>query len=403
MTAEKANACKPRLFGITSIITMLIMAFTLPIQAQTNGGCEPSILNVPGALYPQICPDLTVKFRINAPNADKVQIQLDKTYQLTKGEDGFWTGTSDPQVPGFHYYSVNIGGLNVNDPGTQAFFGMSRMASAIEVPEKNVDFYLPKKGVPQGALRSKVFFSDVTGEWRRCYVYTPPGYEQNLDQKYPVLYLQHGGGEDERGWANQGNMNFIIDNLIAEGKAKPMIVVMNSGYAVYAGTPFPVQDPNARSTEDMFVAFTDMMIKDVIPMIEKEYRVLSDRENRAMAGLSWGVKQTFETTLPNLDLFSHIGGFSGGLRLQPDQNLTEVFDGVFSDAGAFNSKVKVFFMANGSEEGAGAKMLHNALQDAGINSIYYESPGTAHEWLTWRRCLHQFAPLLFQNNQIIIN
>ncbi len=396
MTIKKAKACKWKKVGSILAIPLLLVVFTITLHAQIDEDCNPSILNVSGAQYPQVCPDLTVKFRINAPEADKVQIQLDKTYELTKGEDGFWTGTSDPQVPGFHYYSVNIGGLNVNDPGTQAFFGMSRMASALEVPEEGVDFYLPKRGVPQGVLRSKVFFSDVTGEWRRCYVYTPPGYEENLDQKYPVLYLQHGGGEDERGWANQGNMNFIMDNLIAEGKAEPMIVVMNSGYAVYAGTEMPVQDPNGRSTEDMFVAFTDMMIKDVIPMIEKEYRVLADRENRAMAGLSWGVKQTFDTALPHLELFSHIGGFSGGMRLGPDSSLDDVYNGVFSDVEDFNSKVKVFFMANGSEEGAGAKMLHDALQEAGINSTYYESPGTAHEWLTWRRCLHEFAPLLFQ-------
>jgi enterochelin esterase-like enzyme len=395
MTAkEKGKTCKWRPFIL--MIPTLLMIFSFTTNAQTNDGCKPSILNVTGAQYPQICPDNTVKFRINAPDADKVQIQLDKRYDLTKDENGFWTGTSDPQVPGFHYYSVVVGGLSVNDPGTQAFFGMSRMASALEVPEKDVDFYLPKKGVPQGALRSKVFFSNVTGQWRRCYVYTPPGYEQNRDQKYPVLYLQHGGGEDERGWANQGNMNFIMDNLIAEGKAKPMIIVMNSGYAIYAGTEMPVQDPNARSTEDMFVAFTDMMIKDVIPMVEKEYRVLANRENRAMAGLSWGVRQTFETVLPNLDKFSHIGGFSGGLRLTPEQKLSDVYNGVFSNADDFNSKVKVFFLANGSEEGNGAQMLHESFKEAGINSVYYQSPGTAHEWLTWRRCLHEFAPLLFQ-------
>lgn len=392
----KVKTSKWKQVGFALILPFLLMVLTLTTTAQSSDDCTPSSLNVMGAQYPQVCADLTVKFRINAPDADKVQIQLDKTYDLIKGDDGFWTGTSDPQVPGFHYYSVVIGGLSANDPGTQAFFGMSRMASAVEVPEVGVDFYLPKKGIPQGALRSKMFFSEVTGEWRRCFVYTPPGYEKNLDQEYPVLYLQHGGGEDERGWATQGNMNFIMDNLIAEGKAKPMIIVMNSGYAVYAGTQMPEQNPNARSTEDMFVAFTDMMIKDVIPMVETEYRAIADRENRAMAGLSWGVKQTFETTLPNLDLFSHIGGFSGGLRLGPDQELSDVFDGVFSDADVFNDKVKVFFMANGSEEGAGAKMLYDALQEAGMNSSYYESPGTAHEWLTWRRCLHEFAPLLFQ-------
>ncbi|HYQ59093.1 MAG TPA: alpha/beta hydrolase-fold protein [Draconibacterium sp.] len=377
------------------LVQFCIVFFTLNSLAQSVTNCEPSGTNIPGAQYPQVCPDQTVQFSINAPGADQVQVQLDKRYNLTKGEDGIWTGSSDPQDLGFHFYSVIIGGLSVNDPGTQAFFGASRMSSAVEVPEPDVDFYKPQIGIPAGALRSKYFFSEVTGEWRHCFVYTPPGYEKNPDEKYPVLYLQHGGGESEYSWAQQGKVNFIMDNLIAEGKAEPMIIVMNSGYAVYAGTPFPVQDPNGRSSDDMFVAFTDMMVKDVLPMIEKEYRVYADREHRAMAGLSWGVKQTFETTLPNLDLFSNIGGFSGGMGFSPDNKLEDVYDGVFSDVDEFNNKVKVFFMANGSKENSGAKMVHETLQEAGINSVYYQSPGTAHEWLTWRRCLREFAPLLF--------
>lgn len=380
---------------LLKLVPFLIIVFTLSSYAQVDDNCEPSVANIPGVQYPQVCSDQTVQFSINAPDADKVQIRLDKSYDLTKGEDGVWTGSSDPQDLGFHFYSVIIGGLSVNDPGTQAFFGASRMASAVEVPEKDVDFYNPQKGVPQGALRSKYFFSEITGEWRHCFVYTPPGYEKNLDKKYPVLYLQHGGGESEYSWARQGRVNFIMDNLIAEGKTEPMLIVMNSGYAVYAGTPFPVQDPNGRSSDDMFVAFTDMMVKDVLPMIEKEYRVYANREHRAMAGLSWGVKQTFETTLPNLDLFSNIGGFSGGMGFSPDNKLEDVYDGVFSDVDEFNNKVKVFFMANGSKENSGAKMVHETLQKAGINSVYYQSPGTAHEWLTWRRCLREFAPLLF--------
>jgi hypothetical protein len=208
----------------------------------------PSVTNIPNAQYPMVNPDRTVTFKVKAPDAKSVQIVLDRPYEMQKGQDGTWELTSSPQVPGFHYYSVQIGGLQVTDASTYSYFGMSRQASAFEVPEEKVDFYLPQKGVPQGALRSRRFYSKVCDEWRRMYVYTPAEYEKNPDKRYPVLYLQHGGGEDERGWPNQGCIGAILDNLIASGKAKPMIVVMNCGYAVYAGNKYPEQQPNARSS-----------------------------------------------------------------------------------------------------------------------------------------------------------
>ena len=356
----------------------------------------PSVTNIPNAQYPMVNPDRTVTFKVKAPDAKSVQIVLDRPYEMQKGQDGTWELTSSPQVPGFHYYSVQIGGLQVTDASTYSYFGMSRQASAFEVPEEKVDFYLPQKGVPQGAVRSRRFYSKVCDEWRRMYVYTPAEYEKNPDKRYPVLYLQHGGGEDERGWPNQGCIGTILDNLIASGKAKSMIVVMNCGYAVYAGNKYPEQQPNARSSVDAFVAFEDMMVKDVIPLVDSTYRTLTDKENRAMAGLSWGGKQTLETTLHHRDLFSYIGSFSGALPIDKDTDTDALYEGAFKDPATFNKDFKFIWLGIGEEEGPNAELLHAALSKKGINSLFYQSPGTAHEWLTWRRCLYQFTPLIFK-------
>jgi len=385
-------------FRLTVFAGMVIMNMmsSSGLYAQKSNESKPFPTNVMGAEFPRIYPDLSTEFKIKAPTAQKLQIILDKPYDMAKDTAGVWTVKTGPLVPGFHYYSLKVGGLAAADASSQSFFGMSRMASGIEVPSANEDFYL-QKNVPQGALRSRYFFSKVTGAYRRMYIYTPPGYEQNPDKRYPVLYLQHGGGEDERGWVFQGNVNIILDNLIAAGKTQPMIIVMNSGYAHFAGTPSPVQDPNGRSTPDFFVAFEDMMLKDVIPLVDATYRTLPDRENRAMAGLSWGSKQTMDLTTGHLDLFSYIGGFSGAGRITSETDFKTVYSGAFANSDDFNKKVKVLFLGIGSVEGPGTKNFHDALTKIGVKSIYYESPGTAHEWLTWRRCLYNFAPLLFKN------
>ena len=377
-------------------LNTLLLLIWPDLQAQIPPESKPSITNVSKSGYPRIMPDRSVIFRIKAPNADTVKIQLDKRYNMVRDTGGYWFVKTDPQVPGFHYYSVIVGGLSAADPASYSFFGMSRMASAIEIPEEGVDFYKPKD-VPQGAIRTRWVFSTVTGEWRKIFIYTPPQYEQDLKQRYPVLYLQHGGGEDQRGWTYQGNLAYIMDNLIAEGKAVPMIIVMNDGYAVYAGDPVPEQVPNQRSVEAAFAGFKDMMLKDIIPFIDKTYRTLPDRENRAMAGLSYGGRQTFDLTLPNLDKFAWLGGFSGGPRISPTDNLKSVYSGVFADAAQFNEKVKLLFIGNGTVEGNSPVETADILRKSGIkNIVVYQSPGTAHEWLTWRRCLHEFAPLLFR-------
>jgi enterochelin esterase-like enzyme len=384
------------------LLSFLLTAAPDEAEGAKRPAAVPAPSNVRGAEYPQIDADLRVTFRIKAPDAQKVEFQLGKRYAAEKGEDGFWTATTDPQVPGFHYYWLVIDGVQVNDPASETFYGTGKETSGIEIPEEGVDYDLPKD-VPHGEIRERWYHSKTTQQWRRVFVYTPPGYDANRELRYPVLYLQHGAGEDERGWSNQGRVNFIMDNLIAEQKAKPMIVVMEQGYARRPGEapPAPGQSPPPRDFSRMFSAFEDVMVNDLIPMVDATYRTVADREHRAMAGLSMGGMQTFQITLKHLDLFAYLGGFSGaggGFRGVPFDPQT-AHNGVMANADEFNKKVRLVWIGIGTAEPQrmyeGVKGYHEALEKAGIKHVYYESPGTSHEWLTWRRSLHEFAPLLF--------
>jgi enterochelin esterase-like enzyme len=372
-------------------------------RAQALADCKPASTNIQGAQFPCVYPDNRVAVRIMAPEAGKVQVRIGTgTYDMVRAADGMWSATVPPQVVGYHYYWLLIDGVMANDPASESFYGVSRQSSGIEIPEVGVDYYMPKD-VPHGEIRSRSYYSDITKSWRRCFVYTPPDYNTNFKARYPVLYLQHGGGEDERGWAVQGKTDMILDNLIAEKKAEPMIIVMDRGYALKPGevvppraapgtTPAPGAATALRNT-----TFAEVFIKELIPMIDRTYRTIPTRENRAMAGLSMGGGQTFQITLANLDKFAYIGGFSGG-----GAGRGGVFDpktaygGVFADAAAFNKKVRLLYMSNGTAEGAGARTSSETFKKAGINSVYFESQGTAHEWLTWRRSLYDFAPRLFR-------
>ncbi len=371
----------------------------------------PAPSNIRGAEYPKVHDDLRVTFRIKAPDAQRVEFKFlgGTAYPAQKDKDGFWTATTKPQVPGFHYYMLVIDGVQVNDPASETFYGGGKETSGIEIPEKGVDYYLPKN-VPHGEIRERWYHSGTTQEWRRIFVYTPPGYDNNRDMRYPVLYLQHGAGEDERGWPNQGRVGFIMDNLLAGRKTRPMLVVMEQGYARRAGEAAPAPAKGKKGPGfnfgKMFSAFEDVMVKDLIPMIDSTYRTLPDREHRAMAGLSMGGMQTFQIGLKHLDLFAYLGGFSGaggGFGGAPF-NAKTAHNGVMADAGEFNKKVRLVWLGIGTAEGRmyeGIKRYHEALEQAGIKHVYYESPGTHHEWLTWRRCLHEFAPLLFVTTQVV--
>lgn len=356
-------------------------------------GTVPNEHNINGADYPRIGQDRRVHFRIYAPEAKKVEISF--RGEMTRGEDGWWTLVSkEPEVVGFHYYQVIIDGVSTADPNGKTFFGMGKWVSGIEIPEGAEGDYYAIKDVPHGQISESWYYSDIRQEWRRCIVYTPAEYDKSPDKRYPVLYLQHGMGENETSWSKQGKMNFIMDNLIAEGKAKPMIVVMDNGNIEVFKT-LPGEDPG-QARARFGAQFPDILVKEIIPHIDSTFRTLTDRDNRAMAGLSWGGLLTFNTTLNNLDKFAYIGGFSGAGSIDLKQ-LDTVYGGVFKDRKAFNDKVHAFFLGIGSEERPErTKNLSDGLKAAGIDNIYYESPGTAHEFLTWRRCLKEFVPRLFQ-------
>jgi enterochelin esterase-like enzyme len=369
------------------LIALLVSVTLLNGTAQAQMAGVPASTNIPGQKYPQILPDNRVMFRVKAPDAHKLQIDLVKKYDMVKDTSGFWTVTTEPVVEGFHYYSLIADGVATTDPSSQTFYGMGRMASGIDIPDPDMAYYQPQN-VPHGQIRSVNYYSDITKAWRRANVYTPPGYDQYTTKRYPVLYLQHGSGEDETGWATQGKMDFILDNLIAAGQATPMLVVMERGYTATGPASMNIN------------VFPEVLVKEVIPMIDKSFRTLTDRDDRAMAGLSMGGFQTFQTTMTNLDKFAYIGGFSGAGRLQPGADVKQLYDGAWSDPEAFNKKMKVVYVSIGTKEPermyTGVNGFHQALEKAGIKHVYYESPGTSHEWQTWRRSLRQYASLIFK-------
>ena len=379
--------------------------------AQTPEEFQPSSTNVWGAEYPRVDPSGRVQIRVKAPDATKVKLNFwsGPKVDMEKQSDGFWAVTTPPLVPGLHYYTLIIDGAEVSDLNTHAFFGGTKEASAVEVPEPGSTYY-SIQDVPHGQVREVWYHSKVTGTWRHALVYLPPNYDTQTTKRFPVLYLQHGAGEDETGWTRQGNANFILDNLIAARTCRPMIVVMAYGYARRAGQPppdltgKPFGSPEMlKAMQDMAAAFEDDVTQVLIPYIDSTFRTLSDRDHRAMAGLSMGGMQTFQITLNHLDLFSYIGGFSGagGMLVLGDRKLDPKTDysGAFADPAAFAKKVHLLWLGVGTKEPermrAGLLRLHNSLQEANIQHVFYESPGTDHEWQTWRRDLKDFAPRLF--------
>ena len=347
---------------------------------------KPASTNQPGKDYPKVNSEGRVMFRIVAPHSKSVGCTFRDSSEFKKGEDGAWYGYTRPLDDGFHYYLLNIDGAEVPDPNSCMFFGAMRWGSAVEIPADDQDFYT-LKNVPQGQLRELYFYSKSTESMRRAFVYTPPGYDQQTDKKYPVLYLQHGWGENEYGWGEQGCAGIIMDNLIAEEKARPFIIVMTYGMTN------EIRMGGLRNFQ--IEPFETVLVKELIPYIDENFRTLADASNRAMAGLSMGGMETKMITLRNLDTFSHIGLFSGG-SISPDD---------IKDMAAFKERNKLVFVSYGSREvsgdrprrGGDPKASVDALKEAGINSHYYLSPDTAHEWLSWRRSLHELAPLLFKH------
>jgi enterochelin esterase family protein len=292
-----------------------------------------------------------------------------------------------------------INGVHVCDPSSETFFGMGREASGIEIPEVGVDI-ADYKDVPHGDVRQIPYFSKATGQWRRAFVYTPPQYEANKKERFPVLYLQHGAGEDETGWSKQGHVQQILDNLIAEGKAKPMIIVMDRGYATLLSPPTTTESTAHLGPMGDFVSgFEIVLTQEIVPFIDQKFRTIPDRDHRALAGLSMGGLQTFTIVARHVDLFGYMGGFSGSAGAFGGFDVNTSNNGLFKDADDCNKKMHVIFIGIGTDEPEfmrkGVIGFHDAITEHGIKSTFYESPGTSHEWLTWRRDLAQFVPLLF--------
>ena len=345
---------------------------------------------VPGNEFPKLDKQRRGYFYLKAPDAKKVVLDIcDKKYEMQSDGKGGWMAVTDPLVVGFHYYFMNIDGVNFIDPATETFFGCNREAGGIEVPEgPEGDYYRPQKGVPAGQVRSIYYWSESSKAWRHAMVYTPAEYEKGK-KKYPVLYLQHGMGEDETGWSKQGHMQHIMDNAIASGEAVPMIVVMESG---------DIKAPMGRGQGmgDYGSSFYPVLLNDLIPYIESNFRVKTDRENRAMAGLSWGGHQTFDVVLNHLDKFAWMGTFSGAIF---NLDVKTAYNGVFTNADEFNKKIHYLYMNSGTEgmdQMFGTEKMVKSLNDMGIKAVYSKSEGTAHEWLTWRRGLKEFIPHLFK-------
>ena len=379
---------------------------------------KPASSNQDNKQYPMVNSERMVRAQISAPDAKEVGLDIGgKIYLMTKDENGVWTGTSAPQDEGFHYYQLNIDGASVPDPGSLYYYGASRWGSGIEIPSADQDFW-QVKNVPQGSMSEVFYWSTYTEKMRRCHVYLPAEYFTNPTKKFPVLYLQHGMGENEYGWAEQGHTAQILDNLIAEKKAVPCIIVMDNGLNANRpgeqggfGGPRPQRPQGAQGAGPrgqrpqgapgqagprrggfggfggFSEGFTNVLFNDIIPMVEKNYRVIADPQHRAYAGLSMGGMQAREITLANPEKFAYVGSFSSG-SWSVDQ---------VKESNGFTKNVKLLFMSGGGKENMGcveaAKKIHDEL---GMNAVGYESPGTAHEWHTWRRSLYQFAQLIFK-------
>jgi enterochelin esterase-like enzyme/lysophospholipase L1-like esterase len=350
---------------------------------------------IPGNEFPKIDNERRAYFRINAPEARKVVVDIcSKKYDMLPDGKGGFMAVTDPLPVGFHYYFMNIDGVNFVDPASETYFGCNRESGGLEVPEgPEGDYYRPQQGIAHGQVRSIYYHSPNSkfGEWRHALVYTPAEYElaKNAKKRYPVLYLQHGMGEGETSWAIQGKMQHIMDNAIAKGEAVPMLVVMESG-----DIKAPFRGGNNQAGRSEYGAsFYPVLLNDLIPYIDANFRTKSDRDNRAMAGLSWGGHQTFDVVLQNLDKFAWLGTFSGAIF---GLDVKTAYDGVFANADEFNKKIHYMYMNWGSDDFIKSGDIVKQLRELGIKVDSSESAGTGHEFLTWRRGLHEFIPHLFK-------
>jgi enterochelin esterase-like enzyme len=381
--------------------------FAIILMLATSWGqSHPASTNIPGAEYPRINADHSVTFRVQAGQAQKIQVSLgfgQSVFDMLQGSDGFWEGTSKPLATGFYYYGISVDGFVANDPGSRTFFAAQKEVSGLEVPGPESEFFAVKD-VPHGTVRAEWYFSKTTGEIRRIFVYTPPGYDQST-ARYPVLYLQHGLGEDEAGWSDQGHENFILDSLIAANKAKPMIIVNENGMTGVNFQPPPPAKPGsgaappARGVARFFMnerypTFDKIICDDLIPFIDGKFRTIPDRDHRALAGLSMGAAQALRIGLNHLNKFASLGAFSPAIAIT---DITKDYDGYLADSAKINQQLRLLWIGIGREDFLHTPVIesHELLKKAGIQHVWVESSG-AHVWTVWREYLADFAPRLFQ-------
>ena len=387
----------------TRIMLAIMLSAAVCAQVAAQGfqkvsfpeGSYSPVTNVNRDSYPRVLSDGSVMFRVVAPQAQNVQVDLCGTkYDMAKSEDGIWTVTTKPQVPGFHYYFLLVDGVSVDDPASQTFYGCGRWSSAIEINETGTEDF-EVRDVPHGEVRTVHYYSKVDESWRPLMIYTPAGYNEG-DQDYPVVYIQHGGGEDHRGWMEQGRTAQIMDNLIAAGKAVPMIVVSSNS--------------NVRSRNGGFGGgyswqgmqnFRSELIENVIPFVEKNYRTKKDRKNRAMCGLSMGGGQSFYIGLRSPEVFANVGVFStgmfGGIQGASNFDLEKEVPGMLTDTKTFNEQFDVFFVSCGEQDPRieYTRNIVKKMQDSGVDVRFNSYPGD-HEWQVWRKSLYEFAQYLFK-------
>jgi enterochelin esterase-like enzyme len=372
---------------ISLLIVFVSLSYVCDAQGNSQVDSRPASSNVRRAEYPQITSDSRAVFKIKAPEAQKIQLDLVKKYDMVKNGEGVWEVTTDPLSEGFHYYSLIIDGVAVCDPASETFYGMGRMASGIEVPFPD-DGYYQIKNVPHGEIRIRRYYSNIVNSWRQFYLYTPPGYDENTGESYPVLYILHGGGEDERGWATQGKTDLILDNLIAEKKVVPMIIIMPDGNI-----------PLNSFGEEVLKEFEKEMKQSIVPFVEKNYRVKAEAKYRALAGLSMGGIQTLYVGVNNTEMFSYLGVFSSGWILPMQSDLANAqYEFMKKNVDKINRNVKQFWVSEGGKEDIAWKngqMMLSQFDEMKIKYFYSEYPG-GHTWPVWRNNLYKFAPLLFK-------
>ena len=382
------------------IIVFLIISLSLAgfvknsfAQARRRGGAAPAVVSV------EILPDRQVTFRISAPQANNVRFtssdifNLGPKSQMTKNDNGVWETTVGPLEPGAYRYNFNVDGVSTTDPQSPLISeSNTHVQSLMYVPGSDL---MDTKNVPHGAVAEITYYSTALSRFRRMHVYTPPGYEAN-QEKYPIFYLLHGAMDNDDAWTSVGRAGFILDNLIAAGKAKPMVIAMPAGHTNASNSMGGLMRGRSAGGAQPRDEFFEDFVNDVMPYIEKNYRIITDRPHRAIAGLSMGGAQTLNVAFAHLDKFAYIGIFSSGI-FGNGTSAWEQSHLAALDNADLKKGLKLIWFSTGVEDSliSNTRATVEMLRKHGFEPVFKESPG-AHTWINWRNYLIEFAPQLFQ-------